>query len=135
MFLRNVWRYQRCSEVVVFDKFLKDYIFPTRNVHFTVHQLSYCNLNVPGQNQICFLSEITRPRWLKHIFTVPLSSSQRSSTVYIYLSTYSSGFFSWNKITLMLIIHFKSICKTIVFWIRMSFFQQKKQFNFIWASI
>jgi hypothetical protein len=111
----------------------------------------------------------------------------------IYLSTYSSGFFFWNKITLMLIIHFKSIYKQLfseyechffkklifqfksnVFWIRMSFFQKadfsiqikcflntnaifskswffnlnqlfseyechffnkKKQFNFIWASI
>jgi hypothetical protein len=31
---------KRYSEAVVFENFLKDYIFFTRKAHFTVHQLS-----------------------------------------------------------------------------------------------
>jgi len=39
-----------------------------------------------------FLTEITEPRWLEHILTVPSSLSQRSSTVF---QLYRGGKFYW----------------------------------------
>ena len=65
----------------------------TKKVHGTVHQLSKRNETVPGQNQIFFSLKLRdlgglNFRWLEHILTVPLSSSQRSSTVLIVILSF-----------------------------------------------